>query len=648
MARIIFDYGLTKAAETELSKNGYEVQLWFRPGDGDEYEEQKHSVKKIPKAGSFPKILNPIQIRTLLVRLKIVRRNAPDSGCFTTYRRLNFPPTTTTERVHLRNYKIADHAWNVSGTVVPDPGFDVPFDRLKVKLQVKSGRYSEEPAWLDINNKGEFSFVGRRMVLDPGKAYEVLLTVCDDTGLELGRHYKDYQPGEKPVATIRVGSPFLDVWAGFRATHPQLVARLERFDYDPKQAHRFDDKWLIFRRYKELRNYQVAEGVTWQAKHGPAGDPDWTWNIVLDPLYDSEEGFRLPNEKNRLKHGGLHVEACLSLSRGKIPDGLAADAKTVPEGRRVWMLGTHVFDDAIDFSPKRHEHYELHPLYVMEECMGGWFHFAVFESIAIAEEVRKAGTPPSSRWPRTETKPEPYRKAYLDLNPHQCRDELAQTYNLIMERFEREKDKQGLVEFFAQTSVRYAKLGVDLGHSLEFSPDRYRELALEMIEDDEMGAVGYVLEEYLDRLFRFLHGPASYAHTPIKGPAPNSFLRCVFALENVWASEVSGNQIGEPNPRVSLNRVTAQPIDVPRRKLGDLYNKLFALVNDSARRGELFADAVLRYRHWAVPTPNRETEGMDTAALRSFGSNQDPQALAQKMEARVNAFWEALTPHLQT
>ncbi len=181
--------------------------------------------------------------------------------------------------------------------------------------------------------------------------------------------------------------------------------------------------------------------------------------------------------------------------------------------------------------------------------MGGWFHFAVFESIAIAEEVRKAGTPPSSRWPRTETKPEPYRKAYLDLNPHQCRDELAQTYNLIMERFEREKDKQGLVEFFAQTSVRYAKLGVDLGHSLEFSPDRYRELALEMIEDDEMGAVGYVLEEYLDRLFRFLHGPASYAHTPIKGPAPNSFLRCVFALENVWASEVSGNQIGESNPR---------------------------------------------------------------------------------------------------
>ena len=143
-------------------------------------------------------------------------------------------------------------------------------------------------------------------------------------------------------------------------------------------------------------------------------------------------------------------------------------------------------------------------------------------------------------------------------------------------------------------------------------------------------------------------GPASYAHTPIKGPAPNSFLRCVFALENVWASEVSGNQIGEPNPRVSLNRATAQPIDVPRRKLGDLYNKLFALVNDSERRGELFADAVLRYRHWAVPTPNRETEGMDTTALRSFGSNQDPQALAQKMEARVNAFWEALTPHLQT
>ena len=86
----------------------------------------------------------------------------------------------------------------------------------------------------------------------------------------------------------------------------------------------------------------------------------------------------LGNDKNKAKHGGLHVEACRSLSRERLPkDGLAATDKTVVKGDRVWMLGTHVFDDAWDFGSPDHEHFELHPLYVMESCMGSWFHFAV-------------------------------------------------------------------------------------------------------------------------------------------------------------------------------------------------------------------------------------------------------------------------------
>ncbi len=654
MARITFDYHFAKDRGTELPTNGYDVLLLFRPfgedGFEDEFEkDRRSSVKKMPFGKPFRHILKPREIRNLDVRLKIVRNDAPDSGCFTTYRRLNFPPTTTTEKASLGSYTVSDQVWTVSGSILPESDLEIPFSRLRVKLEVKSGQNYEEPVWLKINAKGKFSFNGRRMVLNPEKAFEVLLTVYDETGLELGRHYSVTRPGEKKLegARIRVGSPFLDVWAGFRATHPKLMARLERFDYDPKQAHRSDDTWLLFRRYTKLNTHQVAEGVILHASEGPAGDPDWTWNLRLDPLYDSDDGFRLPNPKNRLKHGGLHVEACRSLSRGKVPDGLPANDISVPRDTRVWMLGTHVFDDAWDFGTPNHEHNELHPLYVMEPCMGGWFHFVVFESIAIAAEAAKNEHSSSRRWPRTETDPELYREAYLDLNPDQCRDELSHTYNLIVERFRRVKEDQGLADFFAEASIRYAKLGIDLGRPLELSPDPYRDWALEIIRNERGSSLRDVLVDYLDRLFRFLHGPASYAHTPVKGPAPNSFLRCVYATENVWASEASGGQVGEPNPRASLNRATSRPVNTARRELRNLYGELFKHVSDSARRGGLFAGAVLRYRNWAVPSTNRGTENMDAAALNSFGSNEDPRALAQGMEARVDAFWEALTPHLR-
>lgn len=646
MARIGFQYFLKKAEKKgELSKNGYDVLLLFRTPEGESVKDRHAFIKKIPRRASFHHILKPSEIRNVDARLKIVRSDVPESGCFTIYRRLNLLPTTTTAEVDLGRYKLLDTIWKVSGAIVPDTGFQTRLNRLRVKFQVRSGEAYEEPACLPVNDKGRFSFTGRRMVLNPGEEIETLLSVYDENGNELGRHYSVSPRGQRKGVRIRVGSPFLDVWKGFRATHPQLFARLERFHYDPKEAHENDDTWLGFRRYTKFNTFQVAEGVVNEAKHGPAGDPDWTWDITLDPLYDSAEGFQLPNEKNRLRHGGLHVEACQSLSRKKVPDGLRADATLVPASTRVWMLGTHVFDDAWDFGTPNHEHNELHPLYAMEPCMGGWFHFAVFESIALAPHVRLNGSSISRRWPRTETRPEPYQEAYLDLNPVQCRIELARTYNLILGEFNTTHDKEGLADFFARTSVRYAKLGVDLGHAVMLSLEFYRRRAVEMISDGHRSAgLRNVLVDYLDRVYRFLHGPPSYAHNPIRGPAPQSFLRCVYAVENAWFSEMSANALGESNPRVSLNRATARPVDVVRRELRGLYQRLFKLVTNPTRRGELFAEAVLRYRNWAIST-NHPTGSMDATALRNFGSSRDSKVLAQEMAARIDAFWEALNPY---
>jgi hypothetical protein len=544
-----------------------------------------------------------------------------------------------------------DDTWTVSGTIVPEADFGAPLNLLKVKLQVRSGKNYETPAELSINEAGEFSFSGRRLCINPGKTFELLLVVCDQIGKELTRHYSLAQPGQENAVRIRVGAPFLDVWQEFRATHPQLAERLERFDHDPKQAHATaGDTWLGLRRWAKLNTWQVAEGVVRHAKHGPIGDPDWTWDIWLDPLYDSDDGFRLPNENNRLRHGGLHVEACQSLSREALADGLTADADSVPKDTRVWMLGTHVYDDAWDFGSPDHEHNELHPLYVIEPCMGGWFHFAVSESIALAGEAAKDDLAPArDDWPWKETTPGPYREAYLKRlrNPHRCREEMAFSYNLIYERFRRTNDNDGLADFFAHTSLRYARLGVDLGRPMDLSPDPYRAWALEMIEKDRAGTIRNTLVDYLARLFRFLHGPASSAGSPVRGPAPQSFLRCVYAVEMLWAAEASASAIGEPNPRISLNRATARRVDDVRQQLGVVYSALFNLTSDPARRGELFAEAVLRYQSWAVQT-DRETENMNTDELRAFGSGEVVETLAEEMRARVDAFWNALTPHRRT
>jgi hypothetical protein len=649
MARIIFNYSLTKARKSDISKNGYDVILMFRTPDGVEMEKARHKeIKKLPRSGSFPEILSAVQIRTLDVRLRIARSDNPASGCFTTFKRLALPPTTTTADIDLGSFRLSDSIWNIAGTILPEPDFDIPLDKLRVKLQVRSSDLFEEPATLNADESGAFSFDDRRMVLDPESNFETLLTVVNEADAELARHYSEVTPGQQNNVQIKIGAPFLDLYEGFRQNHPTLTARLERFGFEPKRAHENDDAFFIFRRWKLFANYQAAEGVVGRAKQGPAGDPDFTWDVRLDPFFDSDEGFRLPNDNNRIRHGGLHVEACKSLSRARIPDGLTADADTVPAETRVWMLGTHVFDDAQDFGSPGHEHNELHPLYVMEPCMGGWFHFATFESIALAPEAQKDDSPPRARWPWTETTAQAYRDAYIRLNPRDVRDEIAQSYSLILDRFRREGDDQGIADFFADTSVRYSKLGVDIGVPLSLSTEPYRASALEMLGNERKGrtAIQALLADYLARLFRFLYGPASMAQSPIKGPAPQSFLRCVYAMENEAAASATNNSLGEPNPRVSLNRATSRKVETIRIELSDLYSNLF----DSAsanQRAELFSDAALRYRSLAVNL-GLPTDEMDREQLVAFARNATPEVLAEEMGRRVNTIWNDLTPYLRT
>jgi hypothetical protein len=650
MARIVFNYRITKEKNAEISKGGYDIRLLFRTELGQESEQGAElRVKKLPHLGSFPLILSAVQIRTLHVRLRITRHDQPESGCFTVYRRLALPGSTVAASVDLGSYRLSDNVWKVSGAIVPEPEFDTSLERLKVKLQIRSGELGEDPLLLDVTAAGEFSFSDRRMLLNPEKTFESAVRLVNEADSELARHYSTVIPGEEHVLRIRVGAPFLDSYDGFRAAHPTLVARLERFAFDPKQAHANDDAFIIFRRWTIFNAYQIAEGVVSRAGQGPAGDPDFTWDVRLDPFYDSDEGFRLPNENNRIRHGGLHVEACRSLSREKLPDGLTAASVTVPAETRVWMMGSHVFDDAQDFGSRGHEHNELHPLYVMEECMGGWFHFATLESIALSVEALKDDSPPRSRWPWTETSAEPYREAYLRLNARDCRDEIAQSYNLIVDRYRRDRDDPGLADFFADTSIRYARLGVDLGVPLSLSPQPYREAALEMLGNARKGrtAVQSTLVDYLVRLFSFLYGPPSYAQSPIKGPAPQSFLRCVYAMENEWASAASGSAIGEANPRASLNRATARKVDTTRVELQSLYAALFDEIDETTRRSELFAEAVMRYRNLAIRTA-RETDAMDATGLREFAANAAVGVLADEMNARVDKLWGALTPYARS
>jgi hypothetical protein len=226
---------------------------------------------------------------------------------------------------------------------------------------------------------------------------------------------------------------------------------------------------------------------------------------------------------------------------------------------------------------------------------------------------------------------------------------MAQSYNLIVDRYRRERDNPGLADFFAATSVRYARLGIDLGVPLSLSPEPYREAAMEMLANTRKGrtAVQSTLVDYLVRLYNFLYGPPSFAQSPVKGPAPQSFLRCIYAMENEWAAAASNNSVGDPNPRASLNRATSRRVDVARAELRSLYALLFDATADRARRGELFAEAVVRYRNLAI-RPALETDEMDAGALQQFGGEATSGVLADEMGARVVKLWDALTPYART
>ena len=72
-----------------------------------------------------------------------------------------------------------------------------------------------------------------------------------------------------------------------------------------------------------------------------------------------------------------------------------------------------MYDDTWDFGSPDHEHYELHPLYVMRPCRGAWFHYVVHESIALAKEA--SHTDPheaGDRWPRMSNDASDYEEFY--------------------------------------------------------------------------------------------------------------------------------------------------------------------------------------------------------------------------------------------
>jgi hypothetical protein len=311
------------------------------------------------------------------------------------------------------------------------------------------------------------------------------------------------------------------------------------------------------------------------------------------------------------------------------------------------MLGTHVHDDAWDFGSPDHNHHELHPLYVIQPCMGGWFHFAVSESIAIAPDAARCSpSPVRPNWPWTAMEPGVYRAKYIELNPHRCRDELALTYNLLLEWFRSVGDEQGAARFFAEASVRYERLGVDTGESSGLSPETYRVWALEQIRGHRSGVVRNMLVDRLDRLFRFLHGPASYALSPAKGPAPHAFLRCAYAVDATWAAEATSGAVGEPNPRVSLNRATARALEVFAAEWAALYRHVFTAIEDASARAQLFTQAAIRYRNWAVSS-GLASDAMTPEQLFGYASTQTADGLAEEMAARIGAFVALLTPHLK-
>jgi hypothetical protein len=330
-------------------------------------------------------------------------------------------------RVPLGTYEVWDESWSVSGTVMADEAFSTALHRLSVQFQLRSGKGFEEAAAVMVAKDGTFHFKGKRLLLSPGPTVEAFLTILDQSGLEIGRFY--HAATEAEIASrsfqdfrIRVGTPFLDVWQGLSKAHPERAARLETLRFEPKEAHRGEDKWFELRRWPLFGKFQVAEGIVEAGPGETPGDPDLMWDVRLDPIY-----LGLRNSRNR--DACIHVEACNAV-------GLFPQKQEAPvPNERVWMLGTHVLDHTFDFGFPGHEHNELHPLYVMSRSLGGWFHFAVAESIAIAPEAAQVTGAPPREWPWTSLDGKDYRAAYLKhvtLNPSSVLDRLQLSYASIL------------------------------------------------------------------------------------------------------------------------------------------------------------------------------------------------------------------------
>lgn len=641
-----FKYNIRKPKDVESTPGGYHLDLMCLRPDGAEERRDRREVNKLGAFGQFNISLAVSELAGGEFWLRVTRRNGVGGTLQSDRLRLRLPPTTNPVEADFGSLQFFDGEWKITGRIEVSPESGLVPEGLRVQVEIRSGILFEEPLFVPVSAASEFVFDGWRMLFNPENELEHLLRVFTGAGIDVGRHYRQTQPGVHGDIRIVAGNPFLDVWGEFRSTHPKLASKLERMRFDPKRAHKADDTFLLFRRYDIQRPYQVAEGVVIMGKRGPVGDPDWVWNINLDAEYE-----HLGNEKNRTKHGGLHVEACRSLSRERLPDdGLAATHETVGGGERVWMLGTHVYDDAWDFGSPDHEHFELHPLYVMQSCMGGWFHFAVYESIALAAEAASAGAP-GGGWPRTSMNATDYRKFYFSepdprrrSEPRDWKFELAQTYGIICGTHIENGNLPGLANFFADTSVRYDSYGVDSG--LPGVPDRDKYLVwanerikLERKKDIENAIVGRLMS-----LHDFLAGPPSHGLEPLSGPAPQSVLRCVYARENAWAAEATGGAFGESNPRVALNRATARSTEAVRAELAVLYRQVFESAANGAARGRRFAEAIVSYRNWSVRT-NSPLENASIEELRAHGSASTVLKLVPEMALRVDQLWNDLRPY---
>lgn len=643
MPLVRFRYEIEKEKATRIPDDGYDIDLEVLGAAGVFERRGRHrGVTRFPRRSEFRETLTGREMGHAHIRLKITRNEPPGRSCTTAPMRLAL--RLDEQDVDLPRHRLMDGDWHVAGTVVPIRGSGLDPSLLTVSMQVRSGARFERPLTLPVDASGRFGYRGPWMLLSPGKDVELVLKVHDESGQEVGRHYSRIEPSKPHTAEIKVGSPFLDVGAGFASTHPEMARKLQEFGHSPRGAHKNDDQWFAFRRWKVHRIYQIAEGVVVRAKPGPPGDPDSVWDIRLDRYYDSDDGFRLPNEKNRIKHKGLHVEACKSLGRGRLrKDGLKATHENLKAGTRVWMLGTYVYDDTWDLGTPDHEHFELHPLYVMEPCLGPWFHFATFESIALAPLAAQVRGSEERAWPWTSRDAEAYERVYVTIGPEQASQEMAASYGSIYEHFVETDDPAGLVRFFVDVALRHDSYGIATGLPGFPTEADYRAWAEERIEQKRPSHIREAMVNRLIGMWRFLYGAPSSALAPVHGPAPQSLLRCVYAMEHALVARATDGSVGEPNPRISINRAASRTVLTAERELGELYATLFDQLADADRRAELFADAVVRYRSWGAKT-TRASESLGRAELHRFAAARTPKELASEMRSRVAVLWKLLTP----